>query len=115
MLNLIGGSRGHPGEVTTADIDLAKLDRDERTTYRRDRVGFVFQFFNLVPTLTALENVQLLAEVTGGDAEARSPLHSTGSGSVTWPTASRDSSPVATTTGRDRPRAGEGATAAAVR
>ena len=42
------------------------------TAYRRDRVGFVFQFFNLVPTLTALENVQLLAEVTGTDAEARS-------------------------------------------
>ncbi|HNJ97715.1 MAG TPA: ABC transporter ATP-binding protein [Ilumatobacteraceae bacterium] len=73
LLNLIGGIEGATsGEVTTADIDLAKLDRDERTTYRRDRVGFVFQFFNLVPTLTALENVQLLAEVTGGDAEARS-------------------------------------------
>ena len=48
------------------------LSGEELTAYRRDRVGFVFQFFNLVPTLTALENVQLLAEVTGSDAEARS-------------------------------------------
>ncbi len=44
------------------------LSGEELTAYRRDRVGFVFQFFNLVPTLTALENVQLLAEVTGTDA-----------------------------------------------
>ena len=48
------------------------LGEDERTDFRRDRIGFVFQFYNLVPTLTALENVQLVAELTGGDAEGRS-------------------------------------------
>jgi putative ABC transport system ATP-binding protein len=73
LLNLIGGLESPTaGAVEVAGIDIAALDRDGRTAYRRDRVGFVFQFFNLVPTLTALENVQLLAEVTGGDAEARS-------------------------------------------
>jgi putative ABC transport system ATP-binding protein len=73
LLNLIGGIEAPTvGAVEVAGIDIATLGRDDRTGYRRDRVGFVFQFFNLVPTLTALENVQLLAEVTGGDAEARS-------------------------------------------
>jgi putative ABC transport system ATP-binding protein len=73
LLNLIGGiEEVTAGSVVVAGTDIAALRADELTTYRRDRVGFVFQFFNLVPTLTALENVQLLAEVTGSDAEARS-------------------------------------------
>ena len=73
LLNLIGGiEQVTSGSVKVAGIDIADLDDAGRTEYRRDRVGFVFQFFNLVPTLTALENVQLLAEVTGPDAEARS-------------------------------------------
>ena len=73
LLNVIGGiEEVTTGTVTVAGTDLAGLDVDGRTAYRRDRVGFVFQFFNLVPTLTALENVQLLAEITGAGAEARS-------------------------------------------
>ncbi len=73
LLNVIGGiEEATSGEVVVAGADIARLSGDELTAYRRDRVGFVFQFFNLVPTLTALENVQLLAEVTGKDAEARS-------------------------------------------
>jgi putative ABC transport system ATP-binding protein len=73
LLNVIGGiEKATSGEVVVAGADIANLSGGELTAYRRDRVGFVFQFFNLVPTLTALENVQLLAEVTGDDAEARS-------------------------------------------
>jgi putative ABC transport system ATP-binding protein len=73
LLNLVGGiEAATSGTVTVAGTELSGLDADALTSYRRDRVGFVFQFFNLVPTLTALENVQLLAELTGGDAEARS-------------------------------------------
>jgi putative ABC transport system ATP-binding protein len=73
LLNVIGGiEEATAGRVVIAGSDIAQLSGDELTSYRRDRVGFVFQFFNLVPTLTALENVQLLAEVTGTDAEARS-------------------------------------------
>jgi putative ABC transport system ATP-binding protein len=73
LLNLIGGIEpASSGAVMVAGTDIGTLDDTDRTTYRRERVGFVFQFFNLVPTLTALENVQLLAEATGRDAEARS-------------------------------------------
>ncbi len=73
LLNVVGGiEEASAGAVVVAGLDLAGLGSDGLTAYRRDRVGFVFQFFNLVPTLTALENVQLLAEVTGGDGEARS-------------------------------------------
>ncbi len=60
------------GEVVVDGVDLAALDRDGLTDYRRDKVGFVFQFFNLVPTLTAIENVELIAGLTGGDAARRS-------------------------------------------
>jgi putative ABC transport system ATP-binding protein len=73
LLNVIGGIEvATSGHVLVAGTDIARLSGDGLTAYRRDRVGFVFQFFNLVPTLTALENVQLLAEVTGRDAEGRS-------------------------------------------
>ncbi|MFC4049656.1 ABC transporter ATP-binding protein [Actinomadura syzygii] len=71
LLNLIGGIEpATSGEVVSCGRDLTGLDEDARTAYRRDAVGFVFQFFNLVPTLTALENVRLVAELTGrGDRE----------------------------------------------
>ena len=73
LLNVVGGIEdATSGTVVIAGTNLAGLRGDDLTSYRRDRVGFVFQFFNLVPTLTALENVQLLAEVTGADAEKRS-------------------------------------------
>jgi putative ABC transport system ATP-binding protein len=73
LLNLIGGiERPTAGRLTVAGRDLAALRPDELTTYRRETVGFVFQFFNLVPTLTALENVQLIAELTGRQATERS-------------------------------------------
>ncbi len=73
LLNVIGGiEEATSGQVLVAGADISELSAEALTAYRRDKVGFVFQFFNLVPTLTALENVQLLAEVTGRDAEARS-------------------------------------------
>ncbi|WP_344282515.1 ABC transporter ATP-binding protein [Actinomadura napierensis] len=71
LLNLIGGIEPPTaGEVVAGGHDISRLDEDGRTAYRRDTVGFVFQFFNLVPSLTALENVRLVAELTGrGDRE----------------------------------------------
>ncbi|TDD31303.1 ABC transporter ATP-binding protein [Actinomadura sp. KC06] len=71
LLNVIGGIEpATEGEVTAGGRDLSGLGEDARTAYRRDVVGFVFQFFNLVPSLTALENVRLVAELTGrGDRE----------------------------------------------
>ena len=68
LLNLIAGiDVPTAGEVWVAGTCLDRLSPAERTVFRRDHLGFVFQFFNLIPTLTVLENVQLPAEL-GGDA-----------------------------------------------
>lgn len=60
------------GAVEADGRDLAGMDDKERTDYRLNSVGFIFQFYNLVPTLTALENVELIAELIGDDATERS-------------------------------------------
>lgn len=73
LLNLVGALEPPTeGRITVDGVDLAALDEEGRTAYRLRSVGFVFQFYNLVPTLTALENVALIAELTGPAAEARS-------------------------------------------
>ncbi len=64
LLNLIGGmDRPTRGHVWHRDRDLAILDDEALTDYRRETVGFIFQFYNLVPTLTAYENVQVATEL----------------------------------------------------
>jgi putative ABC transport system ATP-binding protein len=66
LLNLLGAlDRPSTGRVLLDGTDLSKLDDDARTLLRRDRIGFVFQFFNLLPTLNALENVSLPAKLAG--------------------------------------------------
>lgn len=60
------------GSISANGQDLSDLDDDGRTDYRLRSVGFIFQFYNLVPTLTAIENVELIAELTGSDARRRS-------------------------------------------
>jgi putative ABC transport system ATP-binding protein len=73
LLNLVGGiEEPTSGQVEVAGVDIGSLRGEDRTTYRRDRVGFIFQFFNLVPTLTAQENVEIIAELTGGGSARRS-------------------------------------------
>jgi putative ABC transport system ATP-binding protein len=60
LLNLIGGlDRQTSGEIELDGRKLGRLSDDELTRVRRDTIGFVFQFFNLLPTLTAMENVAL--------------------------------------------------------
>jgi putative ABC transport system ATP-binding protein len=60
LLHLLGGlERPSAGAVMIGDLDLHRLPRDEAARFRRRHIGFVFQFFNLVPTLTAAENVAL--------------------------------------------------------
>jgi putative ABC transport system ATP-binding protein len=73
LLNLIGAlERPSRGTLVVAGRELEQLDEAGRTAFRRKQVGFVFQFFNLIPSLTALENVALILELTGGaDAERR--------------------------------------------
>jgi putative ABC transport system ATP-binding protein len=64
ILNLIGGlDQPSIGKVFFRDTDLTRASSAELTRYRRDRVGFVFQFYNLVPNLTARENVLAAAEL----------------------------------------------------
>ena len=66
LLNLIAGiDTPTSGEVWVAGTRLTGLSPAARTAFRRDHLGFVFQFFNLIPTLTVLENVQLPAELAG--------------------------------------------------
>jgi putative ABC transport system ATP-binding protein len=71
LLNVIGAMESPTGgRVLVGGEDLTDLDEPELTRFRRDRIGFVFQFFNLVPTLTALENVMLIAELADVGQEA---------------------------------------------
>lgn len=69
LLNILGGlDRASGGSVMFEGRDLIQATDRELTAYRRDAVGFIFQFFNLVPSLTARENVALITEV------ARAPM-----------------------------------------
>lgn len=64
FLNIVGGlDAATAGEVWFEDHQLTALNDTELTQYRRDHVAFVFQFYNLVPSLTARENVQLVTEI----------------------------------------------------
>jgi putative ABC transport system ATP-binding protein len=80
LMNLVGGIEpATAGRIEVEGQDLAGLDDRALTTYRRDQVGFVFQFFNLIPTLTALENVALIGELVGvGEDDARRALQAVG-------------------------------------
>ncbi|RWL89753.1 MAG: ABC transporter ATP-binding protein [Mesorhizobium sp.] len=64
LLNIMGGlDRASSGELFFNDLRLTGLDDRELTSYRRRHVGFVFQFYNLIPSLTAYENVALVTEI----------------------------------------------------
>ena len=79
LLNLAGGldipSRG---ELTVFGRALSGMDENRLTAYRRETVGFIFQMFNLVPTLTALENVRLVAQLVGTDGLSQQALADVG-------------------------------------
>jgi putative ABC transport system ATP-binding protein len=65
LLNIIGGlDVPTSGRVVYRDTDLTNADEAQLTAYRRRHVGFVFQFYNLIPSLTALENVSLVTEIS---------------------------------------------------
>ena len=75
LLNLVGGiDVPDSGQVVVAGVDITGLNEHERTLFRRQHIGFVYQSFNLVPTLTVADNVRLVLELNGvpsGDAQAR--------------------------------------------
>ncbi len=65
LLNILGGlDVATSGRVTFRDTDLTSAGERQLTRFRRDYVGFVFQFYNLIPSLTALENVALVTEIS---------------------------------------------------
>jgi len=81
LVNIMGGlDRPSSGSVRYHDLELSEASDAELTRFRRDSVGFVFQFYNLVPGLTALENVQLVTELAPEPMPAREALERVGLG-----------------------------------
>lgn len=79
LLNILGGldvpSRG---AVWFQDHDLTGATEEDRTRYRREHVGFVFQFYNLIPSLTALENVEIVTEIAADPMDPGEALRMVG-------------------------------------
>lgn len=64
ILNLLSGiDLPETGSISVNGIDITKLNENDRTIFRRERVGFIFQFFNLIPTLTVMENLLMPLEL----------------------------------------------------
>lgn len=81
LMNLIGGiDTPSSGEIVLDGKNLAEFNEKELTLYRREQVGFVFQFYNLVPTLTALENVQVGTEISSDPMDPVEALNLVGLG-----------------------------------
>lgn len=79
FLNILGGlDNPSSGEVVFEGENLTKADKDELTNYRRHHVGFIFQFYNLIPSLTALENVALVTEISDDPMEPMEALDRVG-------------------------------------
>ena len=69
LLNLISGiDIPDAGKVQVDDLDLTALNEHKRTLFRREHIGFIYQFFNLVPSLTARENIEFTLELNGFSA-----------------------------------------------
>lgn len=81
LLNIIGGlDLPSAGTLRYGELDLSCADDATLTRYRRHHVGFVFQFYNLIPSLTALENVQLVTEISDLPMDAAEALEMVGLG-----------------------------------
>ncbi|MBL3575861.1 ABC transporter ATP-binding protein [Rhodovulum sulfidophilum] len=84
LLNLLGGlDRPSDGRLDFFGRDLAGLDDRALTRYRRDNIGFVFQFYNLMPSLTALENIRLVTEIAKDPIPPEEALQKVGLGDRT--------------------------------
>ena len=79
LLNILGGmDRCDEGTVKIGERDLSTLNEKEMTTYRREDMGFVFQNYNLISNLTALENVELASQIVNNALDAKEVLKSVG-------------------------------------
>jgi putative ABC transport system ATP-binding protein len=81
VLNLLGGmDRATSGKIRFGDVDITQLNDKNLSTYRRHNIGFVFQFYNLMPNLTALENVELAKQVCKNPLDPKEVLERVGLG-----------------------------------
>jgi len=81
VLNIVGGmDRPTSGEIWVEGRNIAELSDKDLTLYRRNSIGFVFQFYNLMPNLTALENVELVMQTSDSPLDAREVLNDLGLG-----------------------------------
>ena len=81
LLNMIGGLDSlDSGEITISGRNISRSDKKKMTDYRREDVGFVFQFYNLVPNLTAVENVELALQICKDPLDAETVLEEVGLG-----------------------------------
>jgi len=79
LLNLLGGmDKATSGSILIGENDIAKYSDKELTKYRADDVGFIFQFYNIMPTLTVDENVNLIKDVTNTTKDSKDVLKSVG-------------------------------------
>ena len=79
VLNILGGmDTASSGSVVVDGYDIARYSQKKLTSYRRNDIGFVFQFYNLVPNLTALENVELALQISKNPLDARQVLDEVG-------------------------------------
>ncbi|MDE7432535.1 MAG: ABC transporter ATP-binding protein [Lachnospiraceae bacterium] len=79
ILNILGGMDSlSSGSMIVDGTDIGKFSERELTTYRRNDIGFVFQFYNLVPNLTALENVELANQISKEPLDAVEIMKSVG-------------------------------------
>ncbi|MGL4663111.1 MAG: ABC transporter ATP-binding protein [Culicoidibacterales bacterium] len=79
LLNILGGmDRATDGTFMFDNTDVTQLTDHQLSNYRRDKVGFVFQFYNLIPSLTALENVAIAAQLSGNGLRAEDFLEKVG-------------------------------------
>ena len=81
VLNILGGmDTATEGQVLVDGTDIAKYSQKQLAAYRRDDIGFVFQFYNLIPNLTALENVELALQICKDPMDAKEELEDVGLG-----------------------------------
>ncbi len=81
VLNILGGmDTASEGQVLVDGQDIATYSTKQLTAYRRDDIGFVFQFYNLIPNLTALENVELALQICKNPMDAKEVLEEVGLG-----------------------------------
>lgn len=81
VLNILGGmDTASSGAVWVDGSNIAKYNQKKLTKYRRDDIGFVFQFYNLIPNLTALENVELALQICKNPLDAKTVLQEVGLG-----------------------------------